>query len=167
MMRLYYQAFSKLIKVDRLALTPHQYWIAAGKGMERPYTGEYWFNQEVGTYHCQHCDNQLFSFDSKYKSTTGYAQFWNHIPNSVKLEESNIKEERDLCCAGCDSFVGKVSFDGPPPTFIKYSINSAALNFKLKPFQEDPYFRKIARKEQQAQRSKKVEHNYLESNSNL
>jgi peptide-methionine (R)-S-oxide reductase len=41
MMRLFGQAFSKTI--DRLVLTPHQYWIAAGNGMERPYTGEYWF----------------------------------------------------------------------------------------------------------------------------
>ena len=44
-------AFSKLLdeklgksfRVDRLSMTPHQYWVAVGKGMERPYTGAYWF----------------------------------------------------------------------------------------------------------------------------
>lgn len=36
-------AFSRIIKPDRFTMTPHEYWIACGKGMERPYTGEYWF----------------------------------------------------------------------------------------------------------------------------
>ena len=49
-------------------------------------------------------------------------------------------------CKCCDSFVGKVYFDGPPPTFIRYSINSCALNLKVKEFNKDPYAARIEKK---------------------
>lgn len=50
----------KTYKVDRNSLTPHQYWITQGKGMERPYTGDFWDNTDVGHYECVVCSNKLF-----------------------------------------------------------------------------------------------------------
>ena len=50
----------KTYKVGRNSLTPHQLWLTSGKGMERPYTGDYWDNNDVGHYECVVCSNKLF-----------------------------------------------------------------------------------------------------------
>ena len=91
-------------------------------------------------YKCRVCKNSLFGFDDKFKSETGMASFWNHQSNSLELMDvlpSEPKESRQVCCAECKSHVGKVHFDGPPPTFIRYEVNSAALKFEIKAFFED------------------------------
>lgn len=54
----------KSYKVDRYSLTPHQLWITQGKGIERPYTGEYWDNKEHGHYECIVCSNKLFLYSN-------------------------------------------------------------------------------------------------------
>lgn len=74
--------------VDRLNLTPHEYWITQGKGMERPFTGDVWFEKDVGYYHCTVCSKKLFTWDHKYQSNTGMATFWHHEKNAVKISES-------------------------------------------------------------------------------
>lgn len=69
------------------------------------------------------------------------ASFWNHRPNSLELLDKLPNEDEDskhVCCAQCKCHVGKVYFDGPPPTFIRYSINSSAISFILKPVFDDP-----------------------------
>ena len=38
----------------------------------------------------------------------------------------------------CDTFLGVVFEDGLPPYFLRYSINSAVLEFKHAPLFEDP-----------------------------
>lgn len=52
----------KTYKIDRYSLTPHQLWITQGKGIERPYTGEYWDNKDLGHYECVVCSNKLFLY---------------------------------------------------------------------------------------------------------
>lgn len=47
-------------KISQFSLSPHVFWLTQGKGMERPYTGDYWFTKEVGHYQCLTCSNKLF-----------------------------------------------------------------------------------------------------------
>ncbi|CAD8049564.1 unnamed protein product [Paramecium sonneborni] len=79
------------IRLDRLSMDPHHYWIAIGKGMERPFTGEFWDQNKQGVYQCFHCQNSLFESDTKYQAQTGYASFYQHYKNSVKIIETKEK----------------------------------------------------------------------------
>lgn len=49
-------------KIEDYALTPHQLWLTQGKGMERPYTGDFWDNKDLGHYECIVCSNKLFQY---------------------------------------------------------------------------------------------------------
>ena len=69
------------------------------------------------------------------------------LPSEDSTEEEDSKH---VCCAQCKCQVGKVYFDGPPPTFIRYSINSSAISFILKPFFEDPVDLKERKRDQRA-----------------
>jgi len=50
----------KIKKIYRFDLSPHAFWLTQGKGMERPYTGDYWFTKDTGHYVCLGCSNRLF-----------------------------------------------------------------------------------------------------------
>ena len=50
----------KEIKINRFALSPHAFWLTQGKGMERPFTGDYWFTKDIGHYECVTCSKKLF-----------------------------------------------------------------------------------------------------------
>ncbi|CAD8158736.1 unnamed protein product [Paramecium octaurelia] len=118
------------IRLDRLSMDPHRYWIAVAKGMERPFSGEFWNHDQQGVYQCFHCKNTLFQSDHKFQAQTGYASFYQHHKNSVKTIETKAKYRYSaLQCMNCQSYIGQISQDGPPPTFLRYSINSGALRF--------------------------------------
>lgn len=74
--------------IDRLNFSPHEYWVTQGQGMERPFTGDKWFEKDVGYYHCSVCEKRLFTWDHKYQSATGMATFWHHEKNAVTTSES-------------------------------------------------------------------------------
>ena len=125
----------KVAKSDaewRAQLTPEQYAIARGKGTERPFCGTLLDNKQAGVYACVCCGLPLFASGDKFNSGTGWPSFFQPIA------PENVAEERDashgmvrteILCARCDSHLGHVFTDGPPPTGLRYCLNSESLTF--------------------------------------
>jgi len=113
-------------------LSPLEYYVTQGMGHERPYTGDLWWNKDVGMYSCKCCTQKLFMSDHKYESKSGYPTFWNHIIDAVEFkkdvlsrphysnafEDPNLKNKQPVqrcLCSNCESHLGFIYDDGPAP----------------------------------------------------
>jgi methionine-R-sulfoxide reductase len=116
----------------RAQLTPAQYAIARGKGTERPFCGTLLDNKRQGVYTCICCGLPLFMSVAKFNSGTGWPSFFQPVaPENVSTHEDRAygMVRLEILCTRCDAHLGHVFEDGPPPTGLRYCVNSESLAF--------------------------------------
>jgi peptide-methionine (R)-S-oxide reductase len=131
---------------ERLArdLTSEERRILLDHGTERPFCGTLLNNKQAGMYVCRLCGLPLFKSGTKFESGTGWPSFYEpfdreHIAEITDRNYGMIRTE--IRCRRCDGHLGHVFPDGPPPTGLRYCLNSASLRF-VPEGQESP--RKLA-----------------------
>ncbi len=114
----------------RKRLTPEEYAVLRRHGTEAPGSGCLLKTKEPGTYVCAGCGNPLFRSGSKFESGTGWPSFTTPISDEAltTIEDRSYGMRRvEVRCARCDGHLGHVFPDGPPPTGLRYCMNSVAM----------------------------------------
>jgi peptide-methionine (R)-S-oxide reductase len=116
----------------RKVLTAGQFQVLREAKTEPPYKNAYWNNHEKGLYLCGACGNKLFGSDTKFDSHTGWPSFYAPLARDKITETTDTSHgmtRDEVRCARCGSHLGHVFNDGPPPTHLRYCLNSLALKF--------------------------------------
>ncbi len=114
------------------SLSPEERRVILHQGTEPPGCGVFLDNKKDGVYVCRLCALPLFASSAKFESGTGWPSFFQpfdkaHVKNIEDRTHGMARVE--IRCARCDGHLGHVFDDGPPPTRLRYCLNSASLDF--------------------------------------
>jgi len=115
----------------REQLTAEQYRVTRKKGTEAAFSGELCNSYDEGQYSCICCDTPLFDSTIKFDSKSGWPSFTEPIKdNAIKYEKDTSfgMTRVEVMCNVCDSHLGHVFPDGPPPSGLRFCINSESIN---------------------------------------
>jgi peptide-methionine (R)-S-oxide reductase len=116
----------------RKQLSSDSFEVTRRAATERPYTNENPNEHAKGVFRCICCDTALFDSGTKFESGTGWPSFWAPIAKENILETTDNSfgmARTAVSCRRCAAHLGHVFDDGPPPTGLRYCMNSVAMRF--------------------------------------
>lgn len=112
-------------------LTPEEFQVTRLKGTERSFSSEMCSLFEPGIYECKCCGTLLFDANEKFESGTGWPSFTQPVKENAvgyHADRSHGMIRVEVTCNVCDSHLGHIFPDGPPPSGLRYCINALSLN---------------------------------------
>ncbi len=114
-------------------LGKERYEVLRNQGTEPAFCGNLVDHHDSGIYFCAGCDLPLFTSVFKFNSKTGWPSFFKPFAKENVWERSDTNHgmvRTEILCARCGGHLGHVFPDGPPPTGLRYCLNSQALVFR-------------------------------------